>query len=215
MRLQARRGEPTSDIDVRASTLEGGEHGRPTTPVRIPWPARPPAGGVALETEKQRVDRELIEQLYEFRVALPGVQVLFAFLLVLPFQTAFVDATQLQRGLYYLAFIATATALVLLTAPTTYHRIRFRERERDRAQMLETSNRLFLIAMGLLGVAIVAVTYLVTSVVLGNPMDVLAAVLAAVLVACLWFGLPLVLKARDASRGIREGDIDGEQVQGD
>ena len=161
-----------------------------------------------METEKQRVDRELIEQLNEFRVALPGVQVLFAFLLVLPFQTAFADATQLQRGLYYLAFIATATASVLLIAPTTYHQIRFRER--DKARMLQTSNQLFLVGMGLLGLATVAVTYLVTSVVLGDPMGALAAAVAAVLVAYLWFGLPLYRKARDARRGIPDDGMDGD-----
>ena len=202
-------------MDARDPTLDAsGRAARPPesgSPARIPRHGCPPAGDVALETEKQRVDRELIEQLYEFRVALPGVQVLFAFLLVLPFQTAFVDATQLQRGLYYLAFIATATASVLLIAPTTYHRIRFRERERDRERMLQTSNRLFLIGMGLLGLAIVAVIYLVTSVVLGGPMDALAAVVAAALVAYLWFGLALVRKARDPSRGIRDDGIDGDR----
>ncbi len=154
-----------------------------------------------METEKQRVDRELIEMLNEFRVALPGVQVLFAFLLVLPFQAAFVEATELQRALYYLAFIATATASVLLIAPTTYHRIRFREP--DKARMLETSNRLFLIGMGLLGLAIVAVTYLVTSVVLGDAMGTMTAAIAAVLAGYLWFGLPLYRKTRDGSRGTR------------
>ena len=178
----------------------------PTT--RFPWPGCLPAGGVALETEKERVDRELMEQLNEFRVALPGVQVLFAFLLVLPFQTAFIDATQFQRGLYYLAFIATATASVLLIAPTTYHRIRFRER--DKARMGQTSNRLFLIGMGLLGLAIVAVTDLVTSVVLGAPLGALAAGAAAVLIVYLWFGLPLFRKARDARRGIHDDAIDGD-----
>ncbi len=126
------------------------------------------------------------------------MQVLFAFLLVLPFQTAFDKVTQLQLALYYLAFIATTSASVLLIAPTTYHRITFREP--DKARMLRTSNRLFLIGMALLGLSIVSVAYLVTSVVLGDAMGMLAAAAVAVLVAYLWFGLPLLRKTRDGSR---------------
>ncbi len=136
------------------------------------------------------------------------MQVLFAFLLVLPFQTAFATVTQLQRDLYYLAFIATTSASILLIAPTTYHRITFREP--DKARMLRTSNRLFLIGMALLGLSIVSVLYLVTSVVLGDAMGMLAAAAVAVLVAYIWYGLPLLRKARDAGRRSRADGVGGD-----
>ena len=156
-----------------------------------------PAGGDRLpETEKERVDRELIELLNELRVVLPGVQVLFAFLLLLPFQQAFAQVTPLERGLFFVAFAATAAASVLLIAPTTYHRIRFRDGDKER--MLRTSNVLLLAGTGLLGLAIATVTYLVTDVVFGDVIGAVAAVIAAALVVSFWYGLPLSRKAEDA-----------------
>ena len=147
------------------------------------------------ESHKERVDREVIELLNELRVALPGVQVLFAFLLLLPFQQSFAELTSLERQIYYLAFASTAAASVLLIAPSTYHRIRFRDG--DKEQMLRTSNRLLLGGSVLLGVAIASVTFLVTDVVFGDPAGATAAAIAAAVVSWFWFGLPLSRKVRD------------------
>lgn len=141
------------------------------------------------ETSKERVDRELIELLNELRVALPGIQVLFAFLLILPFQSGFAERSDLERGLYFLAFLATATGSILLIAPTTYHRIRFRAP--DKEHMLRTFNKLLLTGTALLGVAISAVTFLVTDVVFGPAIGLIAAAVAAALIVCLWFALPV------------------------
>src|SRR3954463_10460911 len=95
-------------------------------------------------TEKKRsdedLDRELIELLNELRVALPGVQVLFAFLLAVPFANGWTRVTELQRDLFFVAFLATAASSILLIAPSSYHRLRWREG--DKEQMLRTSNRL-------------------------------------------------------------------------
>ena len=154
------------------------------------------------ETPKERVDRELIELLNELRIVLPGVQVLFAFLLLLPFQQAFAEVTSLERGLYFVAFVATAAASVLLIAPSTYHRIRFRDGDKER--MLRTSNVLLLAGTALLGLAIATVTYLVTDVVFGDVFGAVAAVIAAVIVVSFWYGLPLSRKVEDdvsAERG--------------
>src|SRR5213595_3851650 len=94
----------------------------------------------AEETPKERADRELIELLNELRVALPGVQVLFAFLLAVPFANGWTRVTDLQRDVFFVAFLATAAASILLIAPSSYHRLRWREG--DKEHMLVTSNRL-------------------------------------------------------------------------
>jgi hypothetical protein len=142
------------------------------------------------ETKKQRVDRELIELLNELRVTLPGVQVLFAFLLIVPFSEGFAQLTSGQRAWYFTSFLATAAAAVLLVAPASHHRLRFREGDKD--WMVRTANRLAIAGMALLAVAIASAAFLVT--------DVLFTVLWAAAVAgalggamvWIWFGVPLL-----------------------
>ena len=95
---------------------------------------------MAEETEKERVDREVIELLNELRVTLPGVQVLFGFLLILPFQQRFNDLNQPERTIYIVAVMATVAALICLIAPASYHRLRFRATDKQR--MLFIGNRL-------------------------------------------------------------------------
>lgn len=148
-----------------------------------------------METGKERVDREVIELLNELRVALPGVQVLFAFLLLLPFQQAFVQLTALDRTLYFIALVATATAGVLLIAPSTYHRIRFRDG--DKEQLLRTSNVLVLLGTALLGLAIATVLFLIADILYGEVVGGVVGGVAAVVVAGMWYGLPLSRKVRD------------------
>jgi hypothetical protein len=90
------------------------------------------------ETDEQRHNRELIELLNELRVALPGVQVLFAFLLAVPFANGFPKLSGLDRDVFFAAFIATALSTVLLIAPSSYHRLRWRQF--DKARLLIVSN---------------------------------------------------------------------------
>src|SRR4029077_6234371 len=97
------------------------------------------------ESKKERVDRELIELLNELRVALPGVQVLFAFMLVVPFNQRFTELTTAERCFYYAAFVSAALGVALLIAPSSYHRLRFRQGDKER--MLFTSNRLMVAGM--------------------------------------------------------------------
>jgi hypothetical protein len=141
------------------------------------------------ETEKERVDRELIEFLNEVRVVLPGVQVLFAFLLTLPFTGSWNSITGYERLAYTIAFFATASAAVLMITPTSFHRLRFRKG--DKEQILKTSNRLILAGIACLAIAIVAVVWLVSELLFTHTVaNVIAAVAAAVVIA-LWFVLPL------------------------
>jgi hypothetical protein len=89
--------------------------------------------------QQKKLDRELIELLNELRVALPGVQVLFAFLLTVPFSQRFTTITPTQVRVYFASVLATAAATAFLIAPTAYHRLHFRERSKD--EMMVTSNR--------------------------------------------------------------------------
>ena len=151
----------------------------------------PTQGG---ETEKERVDRELIEFLNEVRVVLPGVQVLFAFLLTLPFTGTFDTITGYERFAYIVAFYSTALAAVLMITPTSFHRLRFRKG--DKEAILRVSNRLILAGIACLGVAIVAVVWLVSELVFSDgPANAIAVVAAGVVVA-LWLVLPLQRRFR-------------------
>src|SRR5438309_6046704 len=98
------------------------------------------------ESQKERRDRELIELLNELRVALPGVQVLFAFLLIVPFSNGFPRMTSLQRDVYFVAFLCALVSAVLLIAPSIHHRLRFRAQYKE--QLLLRANRLTIVGMG-------------------------------------------------------------------
>ena len=139
--------------------------------------------------EKGRRDRELMELLNELRVALPGVQVLFAFLLTVPFTQRFSDITSLQRNVFFAAFLSAATATAFLIAPTAYHRIRFREGDKER--MLKTANVLAIIGTVFLALAIVCVVFVITDIMFGGFVPALVTALAAGLFVALWYGLPL------------------------
>ena len=118
------------------------------------------------EDKKERVNRELIELLNELRVALPGVQVLFAFLLVLPFQQGFADISDADRGVYIAALIASALAAALLIAPSMYHRLNFRRQVKE--QMIFDSNKLIVVGMLLVAVGVSCSIFLVVDVVYGD-----------------------------------------------
>ena len=151
------------------------------------------------ETHKERVDRELIELLNELRVVLPGVQVLFGFLLLLPFQQTFGQIGDLERAVYFVAFLSSTAASVLLIAPSTYHRIRFREPDKER--LLRHGNRFLLAGTLALGVALAATAFLITDVLFGLGPGVAVALAAIALVASAWYILPLRDKSDDENVG--------------
>ena len=159
------------------------------------------------ESEKERIDRELIELLNEVRVALPGVQVLFAFLLLLPFQPTFRDSVgDVERAAYLVALLAALAASVLLISPSTFHRIRFRDR--DKLALLMISNRLLLAASICLGVSLAAVTYLVTEILYGQVIGVTVAAGAGIATVIFWYAIPLARKATGRSSGDTDVDAD-------
>jgi hypothetical protein len=142
------------------------------------------------EDRKERVDRELIELLNEIRVALPGAQVLFAFLLTLPFTQRFGSLGSLDRDAYFAAFICTALGTSMLMAPTMHHRLRFREHDKER--MLIGFNKLVLLGSVFLAAAIALSVYVVTGMLFeATWASVTGAAIAAWLVV-LWYVLPLL-----------------------
>jgi Family of unknown function (DUF6328) len=141
------------------------------------------------EDSKERVNRELIELLNELRVALPGVQVLFAFLLVLPFQQRFAEISAADRGVYVAALIASALAAALLIAPSMYHRLNFRRQVKE--QMIFDSNKLMVVGILLLAVGVTCSIFLVVDVVYGDVAAIVATAATAVVYTLLWLALPL------------------------
>jgi len=142
------------------------------------------------EQDTQRVDRELIELLNEVRVALPGVQVLFAFLLILPFQQGFREASGVDRVAYTLALLSCAVAAALLIAPSAYHRLNFRRHNKER--LVRDANRLLFAGIVATGVGIACAIYLVTDVVFGGTVAIAATLGTIVVYVSLWLVLPLV-----------------------
>ena len=144
---------------------------------------------MAEETEKERVDRELIELLNEVRIALPGVQVLFAFLLILPFQQAFAKTSDLDRGIYIIALLFSAVAAALFIAPSAYHRLDFRRNIKE--EMLFDSNKLIVAGLLCTAIGISCSVYLVVDVVFGGMAAAFATVATVLVYGVLWFVLPL------------------------
>jgi len=120
---------------------------------------------------------------------LPGAQVLFAFLLIVPFNSSWAATSRSERTLYYLSLFATLVATTLLMAPTAYHRLRWRERNKER--MLQVCQRLTIAGMIALAVAMVSAVGLVSQKVLGSGLAIVFGVAAAAVIGLAWFALPL------------------------
>ena len=146
------------------------------------------------ETKDERLNRELIELLNELRVALPGVQMLFGFLLAVPFTNRFSSITTTQRHFYYFTFMATAAATIFFIAPTAYHRLRFRQH--DKEKLIATSNRLTIAGTACLAAALSGAVYLVSDLLFHTAATAVAAAAAAGLLLWLWYGLPLLRRVR-------------------
>jgi len=147
------------------------------------------------ETPKARVDRELIELLNELRVVLPGVTVLFAFLLAVPFAKGWTKVTPFERDVFVVAVIAAGVSMAFLTAPSSYHRLRFRHG--DKQHLVRVGNRLAILGIGAFAVALEAVVLLVLSYVESRRVGVVVAAAIGVLVLALWYGLPLAAAGHD------------------
>ena len=155
------------------------------------------AGSGRHESEQERLDRNLHELLGELRVALPGVQVLFAFLLVVPFNTRFADLTPGQERLYLLTLLSAGFASALLIAPTAQHRITFRMQQKD--WIVRTGNRLTLAGLAFLAISMTGAIGLVIDVVFSASTAIVCAAVIGLLFAVLWCAMPAghVLRGRE------------------
>lgn len=149
------------------------------------------------ESKSDKLDRELGELLQELRVALPGVQVLFAFLLTVPFSQGFTTMTDFQRNLYFAILLSTAVTSVMFIAPTSYHRLRWRDYDKER--LLLTANRLTIAGSVFLALSIGGAVYLIGDFMFGAGVAWITAALIAALLTWFWFGLPLSRKFRSES----------------
>ena len=141
------------------------------------------------ESEDARLDRNLGELLQELRVALPGVQVLFAFLLAVPFATGFAKISPFEKGVYFATLICTAISAALMIAPSAYHRLTFRLQQKH--ELVFLANRFTIAALGFLAVAMTGALVLIADVLFGGVATVITGVVAALTFATLWYALPL------------------------
>jgi hypothetical protein len=142
------------------------------------------------ETEQERLDRQLEQLLQELRVAMPGVQVLFAFLLAVPFQQRFTAVTEFQKDVYFVTLLAAAAASALFIAPTAFHRLRFQDH--DKAFLVTMSSKMTLAGLGFLAVAMNGAVLLVSDVLFDGAAVIVTVTITATLYIGLWFGLGMV-----------------------
>ena len=153
------------------------------------------------ESDDERHNRELIELLNELRVALPGVQVLFAFLLAVPFANGFPKLGKLDRDVFFVAFISTALSTVALIAPSSYHRLRWRQHDKER--MLVISNALTIAGLALLAIAISCTVFVITDFLFHRAWAATFTAIVAAAFLVLWYGLPIGAAVRDQRRSRR------------
>jgi hypothetical protein len=172
----SRRANPVRDEPTVSSTHE-----------------RETAADVAIngrrETELERYDRNLSELMGELRVALPGVQVLFAFLLVAPFNQRFGSVSHFERRLYLATLLCTLLASILLIAPTIIHRLEFRQGEK--AYVVQTANRLTIAGLSVFAVAMTSAVLLITHYLFGLATAIITTTIVAVAFALIWFAVPV------------------------
>jgi hypothetical protein len=140
--------------------------------------------------EEIKRDRQMIELLNELRIALPGVQILFAFLLTVPFAQGFQRTTPFQRDLFYGVLIATAVSATCLIAPTATHRLRFHQN--DRTYIVESANKLLIAGLVALAAAILGAVVLITDFLFDGTVVWIYPSAIAVLLVLLWFVRPLL-----------------------
>jgi uncharacterized protein DUF6328 len=153
------------------------------------------------ETPQQRHNRELIELLNELRVALPGVQVLFAFLLAVPFSSGYAKITHFEKVAFFVSLVATAVSSALLIALPSLHRLRFRADNKER--IVVYGNRLAIAGFAVLAVAMIAALLTVTSFLFGKTTGIATAASFTIVIAVLWYGIPGWTKLKDVRRARR------------
>jgi uncharacterized protein DUF6328 len=147
------------------------------------------------EDPQERTARELIELLQEVRIVIPGVQVLFAFLLTVPFNQRFTKLTTVQRDVFFATLLCTAAATALLIAPSAHHRLLFRQGVRE--QRLKVGNTLTILGLAFLVPAMVGVVYVITDLIFSLTAALIVTIVMALAFLLLWFVLPLPYRGKN------------------
>ena len=167
------------------------------------------------ETPDEKYDRNMNELLQELRVALPGVQVLFAFLLTVPFAQRFGQVTEFQENIYFATLLCSCAATAFFIAPTAYHRLNFRRR--DKRHIVELASRFAIMGLIALALAMIGAVVLITDVLFESKTVWLTGIGVAVVFAVLWFVLPLVRRFSNGSGSSSDDDAgyDDERSPGE
>ncbi|HSK15998.1 MAG TPA: DUF6328 family protein [Gaiellaceae bacterium] len=147
---------------------------------------------------EEELDQEWSELVEELRLTMPGVQVLFAFLLILPFQRPFEDLSRGQEYVYFAALLAAAVAVVLLISPAANHRLRWRKGDKD--ALMRSATRSAVAATVFIALAMTASVFLITDVLFGLPLTAVVPSALGALFVWYWYGLPLWRRAREGGR---------------
>jgi Family of unknown function (DUF6328) len=150
------------------------------------------------ETRDETLDRNTIELLNELRIAATGIQVMFAFLLVVPFNTGWRKTTSFERTDYFITLVFVATAAFLLMAPPIHHRLLFRHHEKR--YLVAMGNRLAIAGISFLAVAFTGILVLLSAYVVGGVAPIVVGVLTFATIGGLWFAIPLARRARERPR---------------
>ena len=142
------------------------------------------------EDEQERLNRQMMELLNELRVAMPGVQVLFGFLLTVPFQQRFARVTDFQETVYFATLVAAAVATAFLIAPSAYHRVMFQRH--DKPNIIHIGTVQFLAGLAALALAMNGAVLLVTDVLFDAGTVTVTVAVLATLYLTLWFGFGLL-----------------------
>jgi hypothetical protein len=149
-----------------------------------------PHGGGAPESPEERTNRNFMELLQGFRVAVTGVQVLFAFLLTVPFAPGFARVAASDRRVYFVSLVAAAIASLFYIAPVAQHRVLFRQGMKE--HLVKRANLYGVIGTVALSVSITAATLLVVDYLFDGPLPLITAAGTAALAAWLWFVEPAI-----------------------
>jgi hypothetical protein len=161
------------------------------------------------ESTGERLDRELMELLQGIRVVMPGVQVLLAFLLTVPFQQRFAQLPGSLRNAFFASIACATVATVLLIAPSAHHRLLFRAQEKE--WLLRVGNQMALWGTVLLGTSIVLALYVVTNVLFTSEQALLTTAIAVVVFAGLWYVLPLTRRSSSSSSSDERAEEEADE----
>ena len=174
-------------------------------------PAGVRSGDGRPETPLQRLDRNLEEMTGELRVVVTGVQVLFAFLLIVPFNAGFVGVGPFERTVYFVTLLCSAFAALCTIAPAAYHRVLFRSD--DKRHVVFIANRVVIVGLVFLALAMCGALLLVTTKLFGATAGAITAALVAVPFALLWFVAPLLRRAEHDTSSSPAGE-DADRASG-